>query len=137
MMMDRSIVVSMRRKRPDERVAHLPEHRLESLVEPLRRQMARFAADHGDAFEQPERIEQLTSDRARDNWSPLLTIARKAGPAWLARAVAVAQQLSEGEEVGDESPGLALLSDIRDLFDDTPTDEFLSSKAIVEHLSLP
>jgi putative DNA primase/helicase len=134
MMMDRSIVVSMRRKRSDERVDRMNGHTFDRLLLPLRRRCVRFVADNAEDFEQPEHFDGISSDRAIDNWSPLLTIARTAGERWLAAARAVAVQMSDGEEVGDESPGLALLADIRAVFDDLGA-TFVPSKTIVETLN--
>jgi len=89
--MDRSIVLPLRRKLPQEKVERLrhadPDH-FTSLV----RRLARLADDHGQDVAQarPALPEEL-NDRAQDSWEPLLAIADLAGGAWprLARTAAL------------------------------------------------
>src|SRR5262249_30104367 len=83
---DRSIVLSMRRKRPDEKVKPLP---LDASTEPfktLRSQCARWAIDNFDKVrEATPPVPDTLHDRAADNWRPLCAIAEVAGEEWPAR----------------------------------------------------
>ena len=86
-LMDRSIVVRMRRKKPDEQVERLRLDRLEKL-EKLCRQSARWAKDHMDDLQKadPSMPDRGLSDRGRDNWRALIAIADLAGGGWPERA---------------------------------------------------
>lgn len=123
---DRAVQVPMRRKAPGETVERL---RLDSLekAEEIRRKALRWAADTvetlGDA--DPEVPSEL-HDRAADNWRPLLAIADAAGGPWpeLAREAVIA--LAFGDSTDDSSPGIALLRDIREVFQRSDEDRLLS-----------
>lgn len=80
---DRSIVIRMRRKSPDEQSERL--RRLDAAT--VRRCCARFVLDHAQeiATGQPEIPAEL-HDRAADIWEPLLLLAELAGGEWPARA---------------------------------------------------
>jgi putative DNA primase/helicase len=129
---DRSIVIPMRRRAAGETVERLRLDRLD--LEDLRRKCARWAADHleelGDA--DPEMPDGL-SDRAADNWRPLLAIADLVGGDWPTRAREAAKELSGSSRDGDGdgSTQTLLLEDLRDLFKGT---DRLSSEKIVEAL---
>jgi putative DNA primase/helicase len=56
------------------------------------------------------------SDRAQDNWEPLLAIAEYAGPEWLQRAANAARTLSNASDAA-ASTGNELLADIREVFE--------------------
>jgi hypothetical protein len=109
---DRSIIIAMARKRPDEKVKRLRAHDGDELRH-LGRQAARWAADHFDALklQDPQPPEQL-NDRAADAWSPLFAIADLAGDEWPARARKAAIEPS-GDSAG---AGEMLLADLRELF---------------------
>jgi putative DNA primase/helicase len=112
---DRSIVVPMRRRLPGEHVDALPKEPVDAF-EPLRRQCRRWVEDNAQQL--PAMVVQTIcslSDRASDNWRPLLQIAEVAGVEWRekARAAAVALSCSKHELVG---VGQQLLADIRAYF---------------------
>jgi putative DNA primase/helicase len=129
---DRAILVRMRRRRRDESVTPLRLDRLDAF-EPLRRQAARWAADHLDALRvaDPDVPPQL-HDRAADNWRPLLAIADAAAGPWPERARRAAVLLSAVGE-GDGAPAEVLLADIRALFAERGADR-LPSEDIVAAL---
>lgn len=113
-LMDRSIVIAMRRRRPGEVIARLRVDRTPEL-DRLARMAARWAADHQAAFAEADpEVPAALNDRAADNWRPLLTIADTAGGSWPAQARAAALVLSGDQE--DDSAAVLLLADIRDLF---------------------
>src|SRR5262249_36513825 len=84
---DRSIVITMKRKTPDEKIQPIEAHKFGASLEDLRRKAMRWANDNLKALKEEDlaRIEGL-GDRANDNWRPLLAIARLAGEDWLASA---------------------------------------------------
>jgi putative DNA primase/helicase len=73
--MDRSILLELRRKLPHEQVSKL-RHNKGSVFEVLSSKLMRFSQDHSEAirYARPNMPDSL-NDRAADNWEPLLAIA--------------------------------------------------------------
>jgi hypothetical protein len=119
---DRAIIVRMRRKKADERVALLRQDRLD--LDHIRRRLARWAQDHGvkPPMAEPAMPPGFES-RMGDNWRPLFSIADLAGGTWPERARGAAVTLSSASEDGDDA--IQLLSDIRSLLVD-PIDRIRS-----------
>ena len=114
--MDRAIVLTLRRKLPDETIERLRYAR-PGLFEALAAKLARFGDDYGAAIgrARPE-IPEALNDRAQDNWEPLIAIADLAGAHWPKDARRAALAIS-GDGKDGHSTGEELLSDIRDIFD--------------------
>lgn len=114
--MSRGIVFNLRRKMAHETVERL-RHADNEAFELLASKLARFALDYAEQVRRarPPIPEQL-SDRAQDNWEPLLAIAQCAGPEWLQRATDAAIELS-GVTDTSISTGNELLSDIQHVFE--------------------
>jgi hypothetical protein len=68
------------------------------------------------------------SDRAADVWEPLLAIADLAGGEWPARARLAAQELSGDGAVEDDSLGVQILRDIRDVLNEKGADRIASAE---------
>ena len=96
------------------------------------RAAARFAADHLSALREadPELPDGL-SDRARDNWRGLISIADLAGGKWPHRAREAAVGLTPAE---DASRGVQLLTDIRTIFCKRGDPDWIPSAQIVDAL---
>jgi putative DNA primase/helicase len=127
---DRSITLTLRRKRPDERVERLRIARMDEEFEEIRELCIQTADEIRDriALADPA-IPETLSDRAADNWELLLAIADEAGSKWGLKAREAAVGLSDSE--GDDSHRVTLLSDIRDYFEETghavaPTNDLLA-----------
>ena len=120
--MSRGIIFEMRRKLGSEMVIRLRDAE-PGLFEVIASKLARFAADYSQQVKQarpllPERL----SDRAQDNWHPLLAIAACAGAEWVTRATVAALKLSgAGEET--QSTGNELLADIQHIFESKKKDK--------------
>ena len=127
-LMDRSIVIPMRRKRPDEVIERL---RLDQMArfKDLARRCARWAVDNMGKLKNadPDMPESL-HDRAADNWRPLLAIAEVAGGDWPKRARDAAKALSVGDD--GESAGVLLLRDLQDLFKERDIDRIASAELV-------
>jgi putative DNA primase/helicase len=114
-LMDRSIVIPMRRRLPSETVEALRLDRLPTELEPIRRKLRRWATDNQDKLSVADpTIPHHLQDRAADNWRPLLAIADLAGGDWPAKARRAALSLSRTFD--DEAPAILLLGDMRGLF---------------------
>ena len=135
---DRSITITMQRRAPNETVERFRLDRLQE-HEDLRRKAARWAQDHAEQLRQadPEIPGEIDSDRARDNWRPLLAIADEIGgdcPRW-ARKAAVA--FSRADETFDEEPRILLLKDLEGLFRSQRADRLESSKIVKWLAAMP
>ena len=132
---DRSILVPMRRLKPSEIRAPLPRHgfapefivlqeRIESWVG------LNFAEIRDTAWDELLALETL-SHRARDNWQPLMAIARVAGGDWEERARRVSLVLNES---GKHAELLVdLLSEIRDVLESGDSNK-IRTASLVGHL---
>lgn len=111
--MDRSVIVGMRRKARGEQVARLrPRQRFDD----TRSRIARWAGDHLAEFGRTDpEIPGELANRTADNWTPLLAIADISGGEWPARARAAALAMADHDVDGD-GIGVRLLADIRTLF---------------------
>jgi putative DNA primase/helicase len=131
---DRSIILSMQRKKAGERVAKLRarEDNGEFLI--LRRKAKRWAADNIKTLPpaQPE-IPDSLNDRAADNWEPLLAIADLAGGDWPEAARKAAKALSGADGVESHSIRIELLAAIKQVFAKLKVDR-ISSKALIAEL---
>jgi putative DNA primase/helicase len=129
---DRSIVTALERKRPEQRVERRRADRALDLLE-LCRKAARWAADHQCELEECDPVPPDTlDDRAADNWRPLLAIAEVIGGNWPQHARKAARALSGGRDADDESPGVLLLRDIREVMDERVA--YLSPSSLLEKL---
>ena len=115
-LMDRSVVLDLRRKLPTETIKRL-RHAEPGLFERLSSKLARFAQDAAPriARARPTLPEEL-NDRAQDNWEPLLAIADYAGGKWPQLARHTALKLSGTEKESVSLPA-ELLTDIQHIFE--------------------
>lgn len=138
---DRSIRLPMRRKLPGERVTSLRQtgpaaEVLQEELHRLTRQIARWIKDHSAyiASAHPSPVQAL-SDRAADNWMPLLSIAEVVGGTWPEHARQAAKALSGQAAMDNESVKVELLGDIRDVYTRQGVDR-LSSTGLCDLLAL-
>lgn len=115
---DRSVIVTLQRKAPGEKVQkyRIRRHKptFQKLGAHLRNWVAPLAAKAGAA--EPEMPDGL-NDRAEDTWEALIAVADLAGDTWPDRARRAAQVLTgQAEERGGLS--LRLLADLRTVFGD-------------------
>jgi hypothetical protein len=128
---DRSLIVRLKRRRPDEKVESLRLDRPNGLDQ-LARKAARWAVDHPELRDADPAIPPAIINRDADNWRPLLAIADLAGGDWPARARQAASELV-GEHA-DDSRRVQLLADIRAAFETKGADR-LSSDDLVTCLT--
>lgn len=127
--MDRSIVLEMRRKLPEERVERL-RHARPGLFETLAAKLARFRMDYAEHVrKQRPALPEPLNDRAQDNWEALLAIADIAGGEWpvLARNAALFLNCTVEQP---QSVGIELLEDMQELFISKSVDRITSYELI-------
>jgi putative DNA primase/helicase len=129
---DRSIVVAMKRRAPGELVERLRRDRLRAM-EPLSRRIARWAEDHRAALQDADpKVPAELHDRAADNWHPLLAIADLVGGEWPERARQAALALADPARAQEDSHGIMLLADLRDLFAKDGADQLRTGLIVAE-----
>jgi putative DNA primase/helicase len=132
-LMDRSIILDLRRKMPHENVERL-RYAEPGLFPTLAAKLCRWTDDNREAVRRarPDLSKQL-NDRSQDNWEPLLSIADVAGGVWRELAPRVAVAISgQGNEDG-LTVGAELLSGIREVFE-TKRVERISTSELIEAL---
>lgn len=125
---DRSIVVPMKRRAPGERVDAFRHRKAEKVCLPVREHLEQCAETWVDQMvdlepELPAGIE----DRPADVWEPIIVIGDTAGGVWRDRLRQAASSLVAARQERDPSLGVQLLSDCRAVFtgDRMTTDELL------------
>ncbi len=130
---DRSIIITMQKRKPDENVQDFHDDRVGRLRE-LASQAARWVQDHEIALREAEpTMPQGINNRRANKWRPLLSIADTAGGEWPERARQAAVALTMG--AGDDAISIRaeLLEDIRAVFNELGYDH-LFSEEIVDRL---
>ena len=126
---DRSVIIQMRRRRSDERVARFRVDRVGAQQE-LGRKAARWAADSAGALRDADPVVPTElNDRAADNWRPLLAIADRAGGQWPEKARRAALELSAVKAGEADTMRTLLLADIRGVFAEKRVDRLKSETA--------
>ncbi|MDD9966017.1 MAG: DUF3631 domain-containing protein, partial [Myxococcales bacterium] len=136
-LVDRSIVIRLRRKRRVDAVQRFRRRDREKL-EPLQQKCRRWALDALPALQGLQVAElPLSNDRAADNWEPLVAIASLANEDWIARALATADALTRATETDESHRQLSerLLNDVRELFAQGAIAERVTMDVLCKRLS--
>lgn len=132
-LMDRAVILELRRKLPHEQVDRL-RYAEPGLFDGLAAKMARFMVDYSEAVRiaRPHLPDEL-NDRAQDNWEPLLAIADVAGGHWPETARHAALHISgKTDEGATQSTGVELLTDIAEVFEHTERERITTADLIQE-----
>jgi hypothetical protein len=127
--LDRAVLVRMRRRSPEEQVEPFRRRRAAKVGEELREALAGWMQAHAEelADAEPQMPPGLV-DRPADVWEALIAVADAAGGSWPASSRAAALELNAARVEADPSLGIALLRDLRAVWDGKegmPTEELL------------
>ncbi len=130
--MDRSIILELRRKLPSEEVERLRDVEA-GLFERLKSMLARFAEDASEQLRHAKpALPKELNDRAQDNWEPLLAIADYAGEEWSKKAREAALKISGIEQEEVLSLSAELLNDIHNILQDKNVDRITTAELLSE-----
>jgi hypothetical protein len=117
--MDRAVVIRMRRRAPGEQVQPYRTRRDAPPLHDLRESLSGWARQHLHELQHAAPAMPL-EDRAADTWEPLIAIADLAGGDWPARARAAAATMTQAEaqQEEDTAASVRLLADLRQIFTD-------------------
>ena len=119
---DRSIVIPMQRRKPEERVERFISRRIRPEGEQMRTRIEAFIKERqGDITAVYEGLDvEYLEDRDSENWEPLIAILAVADPARLEELKKAAEILTSAKAAADEDESLSLklLADVRDTWSD-------------------
>ena len=130
----RSIPIVMVPKRADEPVERARERILTAAAEPLKLRLETWTTQCShELMEAEPKLPAFLSSRQMDFWEPLLAIADFFGRDWPERARVAAKLLHERHI--EDSEGLELLRNLRDLFDEIGSEAMYSEEIVSRLLS--
>lgn len=124
---DRSILIIHKRRTASEPIERFRRRKVEQPGHLLRDDLAVLAAALNLTGAEPD-LPQALDDRAADSWEPLLAIADVVGGDWPQKAREAAIELSCGGGKEDQSLGIHLLADIRNIFEEKGSDRLPSAE---------
>lgn len=128
--MDRSIQINLRRKKPSEKVERIPEG-LKAQCELLRKEITAWQKQHmASLTSNTVTPPAIDNDRAMDNWLPLFTVAKTINPTW--------EKLCEDSYKAITKPAVKelqtqLLEDIKEAFSNI-SETRIPSRVLVDSL---
>jgi hypothetical protein len=131
--MDRAVVLRMRRRSPGERVSPYRTRRDAPPLNQLRDRLSVWARGHLEDLEAAT-PEMPLEDREADTYEPLIAVADLAGGDWPARARKAAEVLTAAERDADTDSSLTvrLLADLREVFGEE--EERLATTTLIDRL---
>lgn len=126
--MDRSIIVQLKRKSDKDAVDRIPVDLVERALKP-RQQLLKWAEDNAQLVkDNPIEPPKIGNDRAVDNWLPLFTISKQVSDDWFEKCQK-AYRLLEEDGIEPELPTL-LLQDLREIFGSQNADKLPSAELV-------
>lgn len=132
--LDRSIVIAMKRRKADEHVEPYRWKKVAEVAQPLNDWLVDWAKRSIDDLEdmEPEMPDGIV-DRPADVWEPLVILGDFAGDPWATRIRSAAVVLNNLRAQRDPSLGVQLLADTRAIFDRLDVDR-MSTDDLLAHL---
>jgi uncharacterized protein DUF3631 len=134
--MDRSVVIRMRRRAPGERVAAFRTGRDTPALHAVRARLTAWLAPLHTRAMDMEPVMPV-EDRAADTWEPLVIIADLAGGEWPVQARMACRAMTAYEAGQDEDGGLRtrILADIRRAFAAEGSPSVMRTSRLLDHLN--
>ncbi|WP_446750454.1 DUF3631 domain-containing protein [Streptomyces sp. AC1-42T] len=133
--MDRSVVIRMRRRAEGESVRPFRSRRDIPALHGLRDRIAAWA---GPLLDEAADLEPAmpVEDRAADTWEPLVIVADLAAGTWPRRARTACEQMVAAEAAAEEDhpSGARILADIRRVFVAQREADSISTEELIHHL---
>ena len=126
---DRAVVVRMKRRTPAERVTSFRRRRVVPEAAALHERLARWSASLRDLGDVEPALPAGVDDRAADLWEPLIVLADAAGGTWPDRARLACAGFEAVRVEDDDSWRVNLLAEIVAAFDEDGRDR-LSAKEL-------
>ena len=131
-LIDRSIVITLARKMPNQKVTALAIDAADQFKD-IRRRINRWVEDHLSTVEfKLEDIPQNCNDRARQNWAVLAAITKALGPKSHNALLVAAIELADTSGI-EENVETDLLADLRELLLDNNSDH-IPTKVLIKQL---
>ena len=125
--MDRSIVINLRRMKASENVVRIPGN-FNDACQIIRRQLLSWCESHFRAIESsPVEPPRIGNDRATDNWLPLFTVAGQIGKSWPTKCEAAYATLTTVSELEESTQ---LLADLSRILSEYPDQRIYSEELI-------
>ena len=116
---DRSIVIRLERAKPGELRERFDSRRVDREAK-LCGKLARWCADNSARLENSDpALPSGAFNRLADNWRPLFAVAEIVGGDWPQRAATAFAKLTSREDSDAQGDGVALLADVRAVFNET------------------
>jgi hypothetical protein len=135
-LMDRSVVISMRRHLQSEKVARFRRRQASEQATGIVRTITAWAEKNKKNVARAYSKQKLDflKDREADLWEPLFAIATVAVPDRLEELTAIAKQLSDEKSRldVDDSQGIRMLADIRTLLSEAENRRMSTAKLLVQ-----
>jgi len=136
---DRSIPIKLQRKLAGQKLSRFRERsaRLEAML--LQDQLATWVESQlpalNTAMDLGPEVPAKLSDRQKDSVEILCVLADLAGGEWPGRSRKALAEIFAAEDVGDDSVGMRVLVDLRDLFNQEPAVEVFSTDSLLMKLA--
>jgi phage/plasmid primase-like uncharacterized protein len=131
-LLDRGIVIEMKRRGPNDKVERFKSRR-ENRLNTIQRKLARWATDNIENLEELVReLPEQLNDRQADNWEPLFSISNSLGKPWVDDSLHSALALSHVRD--DDELGIQLLHDIKNIFEKNNNPENIFTANILKEL---
>lgn len=128
----RAITIHMRRRAPGEPGDDWDGEYAERDAKPLSDELARWVGSLTGKLQTRPTLPDGVVDRAAEIWRPLIALADAAGGEWPDRARTACRHFALNTHPADQSRGVRLLSDLRDVFG---ADDKLSTEEVIIRLA--
>ncbi len=132
--LDRSVVIQLRRKLPGESTQKITQTLVED-CQIIRRKFARWSIDLSTTLKNVNpALPKCGNDRALDNWTPLFAIAESSDPGWIDKTHSSFGLLVSTDD--DDAIGPMILKDIQSIFEVKNKSNIFTAELVDELVAL-